>query len=67
MSHFVYICIASRVRRFRERIQDSKSLGVARREDSSLGTIEELLSRKIATPDQIINALCNQKVRSLFL
>ncbi|CAB1120385.1 unnamed protein product [Ectocarpus sp. CCAP 1310/34] len=64
-SHFFSLANAAdnhhRVRRFRERIQDSKSLGVARREDSSLGTIEGLLSRKVATPDQIINALCNQK------
>lgn len=50
------------MRRLRERIQDSKSLGVPRREDSSLGTIEGLLERGVATGDQVINALCSQKV-----
>nr|AIT70056.1 phosphoenolpyruvate carboxylase [Scytosiphon lomentaria] len=64
-SHFFSLANAAdnhhRVRRIRERIQDSKSLGVARREDSSLGTIEGLLERGVATADQIINALCSQK------
>ena len=46
----------------RERIEDSGSLGVAMREDSTLGIIDALLKNKKATPDQIINALCNQKV-----
>lgn len=50
------------VRRMRERIQESQGLAVARREDSSLGTIEALLENKKATPDQIINALSTQKV-----
>lgn len=47
----------------RERIEDSGSLGVAMREDSTLGIIDALLKDKKATPDQIINALCNQKVQ----
>lgn len=46
----------------RERIEASGSLGVAMREDSTLGIIDALLKKKAATPDQIINALCNQKV-----
>lgn len=55
------------MRRLRERIQESNSLGVPRREDSSLGTIEGLLERGVATGDQIINALCSQKVVVLFM
>lgn len=51
----------------RERIEDSGSLGVAMREDSTLGIIDALLKKKMATPDQIINALCNQKVNYLRL
>ncbi|CAN0359461.1 unnamed protein product [Ascophyllum nodosum] len=50
-----------RVRSLRERIQESKSHGVPRQEDSSLGTIEGLLKRGVATPEQIINAISNQK------
>nr|AIT70053.1 phosphoenolpyruvate carboxylase [Sargassum henslowianum]AIT70055.1 phosphoenolpyruvate carboxylase [Sargassum vachellianum] len=50
-----------RVRSMRESIQASKSLGVPRQEDSSLGTIENLLKRNIATPDEIIKALGSQK------
>lgn len=55
------------MRRLRERIQESNSLGVPRREDSSLGTIEDLLERGVATGDQIINALCSQKVIVLYM
>eukprot|EP00903_Cladosiphon_okamuranus_P012924 g12067.t1 len=50
-----------RVRRMRERIEETGSVGVAMREDSTLGIIDALLKKNIATPDQIINALCNQK------
>ncbi|CAM9448933.1 unnamed protein product [Pylaiella littoralis] len=64
-SHFFSLANAAdnhhRVRRMRERIQESQGLAVARREDSSLGTIEALLENKKATPDQIINALSTQK------
>lgn len=55
----------NRVRSMRESIQASKSLGVPRQEDSSLGTIENLLKRNIATPDEIIKALGSQKVRTV--
>ncbi len=58
------LCFFARfsVRRMRERIEDSGSLGVAMREDSTLGIVDALLKKKAATPDQIINALCSQKV-----
>lgn len=46
----------------REKIEESGSLGVAMKEDSTLGIVDDLLKNKMATPDQIINALCTQKV-----
>ena len=61
---YLFILCIYRVRSLRERIQESKSHGVPRQEDSSLGTIEGLLKRGVATPEQIINAISNQKVRA---
>ncbi|CAN0378806.1 unnamed protein product, partial [Discosporangium mesarthrocarpum] len=54
-----------RVRRLRGWVVEEDTPGVPRRQDSSLGTIEGLLQRGEATGDEIIKALCSQKVASL--
>lgn len=46
----------------REKVVEGDTIGMPRREDSSVGTVEGLLARGVATGDQIINTLCNQKV-----
>lgn len=47
----------------RENVVKDDTMGTPRREDSSLGTVEGLLARGVATGDQIIHTLGNQKVQ----